>query len=86
MTTLPSVEESGNEPTGFVKVTRLAGKTATFDYVSGLTVADVLQQAGYDQAQNQDHQVLVNGRPARSLEDTLEPDSIVSIVGNNDNG
>lgn len=84
MTSLTKNEQSEASNNGFVQVAVLGGDVRTIDYVEGLSIRDALLQSEVNVETGQ--VVTLNGAPVQDFDQTLEPDSVLNVVGRVKNG
>jgi len=68
----------------WIQVAVLGGDVSTIDFQEGLTVGQALEQAGVQVANGQ--VVTLNGAPVQDMDQTLEADSVLNVVGRVRNG
>lgn len=82
--TTQGYEQFQTTPGGFVQVAVLGGDIHTIDCVEGLTVGQALAQAEVTLETGQ--VVTLNGAPVLNMDETVEPDSVLAVVGRVKNG
>ncbi|HEX8227226.1 MAG TPA: hypothetical protein VF572_05155 [Candidatus Saccharimonadales bacterium] len=79
-----ATEPAAEDPTMTVRVAKLSGDTVTLDYSGDLTLGEYLAQANVTVDPGQ--LVTLNGRAALNMDEPVEPNSVVVVVGKVTNG